>query len=129
MAEFNPSSFTETQSAFKTEVDTQSAVIVSFSFNGSPAKIVAKSTTTVVEFRGLSRSAALQMAANANYNFKHMHGVTFTSGLASQFAPDCEGTECKATVRRINEADFFRVIVTHVSTTCVHEPASGWTKS
>ncbi len=103
------------------------AVINSYMVGGITYRMVAKSVTTVVEFRGLSRTDAMDMAESDDYNYTAKHGVRFRSGGGSWMAtPDCEGAECIAEARRINDADMWRVVVTHVATTVTH--TGGWTK-
>ena len=130
MAAFDPSSFTETESAFATEVVPSQRRFNEMVLSNTYYFLVAAAVTTTVEFRGLSRSAAQAMAKSADYNYRNLHGVYFTPGgigAAWMRAADCEGTECKAVARRINEADMWRVVVTHVSTTVTH--SAGWTKT
>ena len=125
MAQYTPG--TDTDAAFRTEKSKTTSRFNDYWFNGWHSYLIATATTTVVEFRGLSRANALAMADSADYNYKNLHGVTFSNGTASTSAPDCEGVECKAVARRINEADMWRVTVTHISTTVTHN--GGWTKS
>ncbi len=128
MAAYTPG--TDTNTAFRTEKFKTVSRFNDYWFNGWHSYLIATAATTVVEFRGLSRSDALAMADSAVYNYKDMHGVRFTGsgvGAAWTSAPDCEGTECKAVARRINEADMWRVVVTHVSTTVTHN--GGWSKT
>ena len=129
MVAFDPSSFTETESEFSTEVVPSQRRFNETILSGAHYFLLANAVTTTVEFRGLSRSAAQAMAKNADYNYRNLHGVFFSSGSAGAWmrAADCEGTECKAVARRINEADMWRVIVTHISTTVTH--SDGWTKT
>ena len=117
----------DTESTFITEKNTQVGYLNTYGFNGSFYRMIATTTTTVVEFRGLKRAQALAMGDSADYNYKALHGVSFTSGLMSMSMPDCEGVECKAVPRRINEADMFRVIVTYSSTVVTH--SGDWSKS
>ena len=117
----------DTQTAFKTSKDTQVTDILSHSFNGTKYRIKGKIVTTVVEFRGLGRAEALAMGESNDYNYREMHSVSFTNGVITMWYPDCEGTECKAVPRRINDADMFRVIVTHVQTIASFN-RSGFTK-
>ena len=130
MAAFDPSTFTETESAFATECGKTVSRFNDYWFNGWHSYLIATATTTVVEFRGLSRAEAKAMAKSSDYNYKDMHGVQFDqggTGGGSTWAPNCEGVECKAVARRINEADMWRVVVTHIATTVTHN--GGWTKS
>ena len=119
MAAYTPGA--DTDSTFRTSVERQPTIISEHSFNGTLYKILGDVVTTVVEFRGLSRAEALAMGESADYNYRDVHGVTFSNGTGA-FAitmsyPSCEGVECKAAPRRINNADMFRVVVTHVATT------------
>ena len=125
MAAYTPGA--DTQTVFKTSKDTQATDILSHNFNGTSYKIKGKIVTTVVEFRGLERAAALEMGESNDYNYREMHSVSFTNGVITMWYPDCEGTECKAVPRRINDADMFRVIVTHVQTIASFN-RSGFTK-
>ena len=126
MAAYTPG--TDTNTAFRTEKFKAVSRFNDYWFNGWHSYLIATATTTVVEFRGLSRADALAMADSSDYNYKNMHGVMFTNGSgAYTSAPDCEGVECKAVARRINEADMWRVVVTYVSTTVTHN--GNWTKS
>ena len=127
MAAFDPSSFTETESAFVNEVIPSQRRFNEMVLGGMYHFLVANAVTTVVEFRGLSRSAAQAMARSADYNYRNLHGVYFSGGLVFMRAADCEGTECRAVAKRINEADMWRVVVTHISTTVTH--SDGWTKT
>jgi len=112
--------------SFVVSKTTDVSVINSFMVSGTNNRMIATAVTTVVEFRGLSRSDASGMAANADYNYIDKHGVRYTGNSSWMAMPDCEGTECRADARRSNEADMWRVTVTFISTT-VTGP-SGWTK-
>lgn len=125
MAAFTPG--TDTESAFRTEKFKNESRFNDYWFNGWHSYLIATATTTVVEVRGLSRADALAYADSSDYNYKNMHGVMFTNSGAWTSAPDCEGVECKAVARRINEADMWRVVITHVSTVVTHN--GNWTKS
>ena len=128
MAAFNPSSFTETEAMFHTEKFTNVARFNDYWFGGWHSYLIATATTTVVEVRGLTRAEADAYAISADYNYKDLHGVRFTSsGGAQTWAPSCEGAECKAIAKRINDADMWRVVITHISTVVTHN--GNWTKT
>lgn len=126
MAKFTPG--TDTESVFRTSKETQVFDILSHNFNGTGYKIKGTAKTTTVEYRGLSREAALAMGDSADYNYRDFHGVSFSNGVITMAYPDCEGVECKAVPRRINDADMFRVIVTYVNTSATFSHTTGFTK-
>ena len=125
MSAYTPSDSTD-GTAFIVSRTPNVSVINSYIVNGITYKMIATSVTTVVEFRGLSRSDALGMSGNADYNYTSKHGVRFTSSGNWMAMPECEGAECKAEARRINDADMFRVVVIYIETTVAHN--GGWTK-
>ena len=127
MARFDPGTFQETEANFSTATSSDEAVVSAYIINGMTHRIKAMTVTTKFEFRGLGRAAAEEMAKSADYNFSDLHGVRFESGLSFMAAPDCEGEVCKAEAQRINDADFFRVIVTHARTTASH--TGNWKKT
>ena len=127
MAAFDPSQFTDTNSSFVTACTSDESIVSSFTLNGTTYRIKAKTVTVKVEFRGLTRADAITMSKNNDYNYNNLHGVKYTSGGSFMAAPDCEGQVCKAEAQRTNDADFFRVVVTHVKTTTSH--TGNWTKS
>lgn len=126
MANYTPTDSADLTS-FIVSKTTDSSVINTYMLGQTNYKMVATAVTTCVEFRGLTRSEALSMATNSNYNYLSKHGVRFTSGSSFMAMPECEGTECRADARRMNEADMWRVVVTHVSTTVTH--SGGWIKA
>lgn len=127
MAAFTPSN-SDTDSTFRVSKTTDIAIIMTFMVSGRNYHMIATTVTTVVEFRGLSRAQALAKGDSADYNYNNKEGVKFTSQGGAWMRQDkCEGTECRADPRRINEADMWRVTVTHSSTTVSH--SAGWSKS
>ena len=127
MAAFNPDTFTETESAFEVAGNANVAIILTFYLLGGKVTVKAKTMTKTYEFRGLTRAQAKEMETSADYNYSSKTDAHYTkAGGAWLNLPDAEGAECRADGRRINEADMWRVVVTH-STTTVITP-SGWTK-
>lgn len=130
MAQFTPPS-SDSNDTFRTEVATAFAVVNSYQLNGTEYKMIAKTVTTTTEVRGLSRSQALAYGSSSDYNYRNKHGVRFWSGSSIgtgswMYTPDCEGVECVAHPRRINDADMWRVVISYSSTTVSH--SAGWTK-
>ena len=121
----------DTESEFRVSKTTSRNVISSFLLNGTMYYIFGRTTTTVVEFRGLTRAAALDMGDNADYNYDNKHGVKFLSNpngpTAWMRADMCEGATCRADPKRCNEADMWRVTVTYTDTVATH--SAGWSKS
>ena len=121
----------DTESAFRVEKNTSRNVISSFLLNGTMYYIFGTTTTTVVEFRGLTRAEALAMGGSAEYNYDNKHGVIFQSSATFPYAwmraDMCEGATCRADAKRSNEADMWRVTVTYTDTVATH--SAGWIKS
>jgi len=128
MAHYTPGADTDT--AFRVSVTTTEADIMSAELSGVMHHLTATTVTTVVEFRGLTRSQALDMGSNTDYNYNDKHGVLFKSAASAPYSwmrqDKCEGAECRADPRRINEADMWRVTVTYSNTTVKH---SSWSDS
>ena len=126
MARFDPDAFTETDEFFAASVVPDESVINSLHLNGYDLKCTAHSVTTVLECRGLSRADAKAMAKSADFNYSDKRTVVFRDTQATVWlnttmaCPLSEGDECRAEARRINEADMWRVIVTHVRTSVSH---------
>ena len=120
----------DTESAFRVEKNTSRNVISSFLLNGTMYYIFGTTTTTVVEFRGLTRDQALAMGGSADYNYDDKHGVRFQSSATFPYAwmraDMCEGATCRADAKRCNEADMWRVTVTYTDTVATH--SGGWIK-
>lgn len=129
MAAYVPGS--DTESAFRVAKNTIRNVISSFLLNGAMYYIFGRTTTTVVEFRGLTRANALNMGDSADYNYDNKHGVLFMSNPNGQTAwmraDMCEGATCRADAKRSNDADMWRVTVTYTNTVATH--SAGWSKS
>lgn len=130
MAQYSPPS-SDSNSEFRTDVTTSFATINSYNVGGAEYKMTATTVTTTVEIRGLSRADALAYGSSPDYNYRSKHGVRFWSGGSVgsgswMYTPDCEGDECVAHPRRINEADMFRVVISHSHTTVTH--SGNWTK-
>ena len=127
MAHYTPGN--ETSSTFKTGVQSNTSVLNEFTIDGATHRIFARTTTKTVEFRGLDASDAQSRAASEDYNYIDKHGVRFTSpsGNIAMSVAGCEGVECKADARRINEAGMWRLTVAYSETTTWHS-TSGWTK-
>ena len=121
----------DTESAFRVAKNTIRNVISSFMINNSMYYIFGRTTTTVVEFRGLTRDQALAMGDDADYNYDNKHGVMFGQHFGTltawMRADMCEGATCRAEPRRCNEADMWRVTVTYTDTVATH--SDGWSKS
>lgn len=128
MAAFNLNNWRDTATSFRVNVTTDIGTLSSMLINGVMRHIFATTVTTVVEFRGLTRAQALAMGESEDYNYNSKHGVLFKSAAGSLYAwmkcDMCEGDECRADPRRINEADMWRVTVTFSRTTATH---SAWT--
>lgn len=128
MAHYTPG--TDAAGTFRTARNTTLSVINEFYVLGVACRMYARTVTTTVEFRGLTKSAALAMAESADYNYNDKHGVRYGNGstiaesMAFMSVPMCEGAECRADARRINDADMWRVVVTYSNTTVTH---SSWT--
>ena len=120
----------DTESAFRVSKTTSRNVISSFMINGTMYYIFGTTTTTVVEFRGLTRAEALAMGGSAEYNYDNKHGVIFQSSATFPYAwmraDMCEGATCRADAKRSNEADMWRVTVTYTDTVATH--SGGWIK-
>ena len=119
------------QSEFVSDVSTAFAVVNSYQLNGTEYKMIAKTVTTTVEIRGLSRADAIAYGSSSDHNYRNKHGVRFWSGASVgsgswMYTPDCEGVECVAHPRRINEADMWRVVISYSDTTVSH--SANWTK-
>ena len=130
MAQFTPPS-TDSNSVFRTDIVTAFADINSYNVGGTEYKMTAKTVTTTVEIRGLSRADALAYGNSSDYNYRSKHGVRFWSGGAVgsgswMYTPSCEGVECIARPHRINEADMFRVVISYSETTVTH--SGNWYK-
>ena len=121
----------DTESAFRVSKTTSRNVISSFMDWGVMYYIFGTTTTTVVEFRGLTRDEALEMGDSADYNYDNKHGVRFQSSATFPYAwmraDMCEGATCRADAKRCNEADMWRVTVTYTYTVATH--SAGWSKS
>ena len=120
----------DTESAFRVAKTTSRNVISSFMINGTMYYIFGTTTTTVVEFRGLTRAEALAMGGSAEYNYDNRHDVGYRSSAEWPYAwmraNMCEGTTCRADAKRSNEADMWRVTVTYTDTVVTH--SGGWIK-
>lgn len=120
----------DTESEFRVSKTTSRNVISSLLFWGKMYYMFGTTTTTVVEFRGLTRDDALDMGGSAEYNYDNRHDVGYRSSAEWPYAwmraNMCEGATCRADAKRSNEADMWRVTVTYTDTVVTH--SGGWIK-
>lgn len=110
--------------------DTKTQIVATWQGNSAtPRQIKAKTTTTVTEYRGLSKTAAEAMCASATYNY-----VTKADYFIGEYAsgadpataqplwwlgaPLVEGSESHAAMRCVNDSSLYTVAVTLAVTTC-----------
>lgn len=125
MAKFSPEGFSDTESSFLVSSDKSTNIILTFYLLGTKTTVKATTRTRVYEYRGLTRESAKTMEASDDYNYNDKTDARFVTAAGAWLnVPDANGGECRCSARRINEADMWRAIVTHSSTT-VQTP-SGW---